>query len=675
MPQEYILKPFHSSPALKIDYKAELNEQQLAAVTALPGPALVIAGAGAGKTRTLIYRVAFLLEQGIPADRILLLTFTNKAAREMMQRVTSLLGQGCQELWGGTFHGIGNRILRRHAHELGYQKDFTIMDREDSEHLISACVGELKIDVKATRFPKASVLASIISLMINKQVSLEEVLDYGYEYFFVLEEEIQKVLNLYQKRKKGGNLMDFDDLLVLWLELLKKNQGIREMYQKRFQFILVDEYQDTNKVQGEIIEIMAASHKNIMAVGDDSQSIYSWRGAHFRNILDFPNQFKNASVFKIETNYRSTPEILKLANASIRCNSNQFEKELSASRPSLGKPVLVTCNHASDQAAFVAQRMHEHSEENIPLNEMAVLYRSHFHSLELQMELTRQHIPFTLTSGIRFFEQAHIKDVVAFLKLLCNPRDEIAFNRIVRLWRGIGKITAEKLWNLYLKEIHTTQDTETDLAGALKKIRERIPAKAKTDWDQWVGTMKKLQSPELRTETGKSIAWVLEAFYSDYLEDHFDNARSRLEDLQQVIVFSREFDSPEDFLSQLALLTNMDTEDATEEKEESDKVKLSTIHQAKGLEYRVVFVIMLCDGLFPSEKSMQSEEGEEEERRLFYVAVTRAKDHLYLLYPLVRGGYGGGGDLFQQPSRFLSELPEWTRDEWKIRRPGGYEPW
>ncbi len=451
MSRDYVLQPFREPITPRIDYARELNEQQCAAVTAPPGPALVIAGAGSGKTRTLTYRVAFLLEQGIPADRILLLTFTNKAAREMMRRVTDLLGQELVSLWGGTFHSIGNRILRRNAERLGYQRDFTIMDREDAKHLLTGCVAELNIDKKATGFPKSGVLGDMLSLALNMRKPLHEIVEEQHEHFLHLIEPIEKIQRMYAERKRATNAMDFDDLLALWLRLLLEHEEARETYQRRFQFILVDEYQDTNKLQGDLIDLLGARHKNVMVVGDDAQSIYAWRGANYLNILKFPDRYPNTKIYKIETNYRSTPEILQVANEAISANIGQFAKELAPARKSGSKPVLVACNDGAEQAAFVAQRVMQLREEGGNLNSMAVLYRSHFHALEVQMELTKRQIPFSITSGVRFFEQAHIKDVTAYLKLVANPRDELSFKRLAELLPGIGGKGADKVWREFEK--------------------------------------------------------------------------------------------------------------------------------------------------------------------------------------------------------------------------------
>ncbi|MBC8095139.1 MAG: UvrD-helicase domain-containing protein, partial [Akkermansiaceae bacterium] len=647
----------------------ELNEQQCAAVTAPPGPALVIAGAGSGKTRTLTYRVAYLLEQGIPPDRILLLTFTNKAAREMMRRVTDLLGHELSDLWGGTFHSIGNRILRQHAKLLGYERDFTIMDREDAKHLITTCIAESEIDVKATRFPKAEVLADIFSMALNTHQTIEELLHEQYDHFAELAPQVVNVQQRYAARKVATNAMDFDDLLALWLKLLQEHADVREHYQRRFQFVLVDEYQDTNRLQSDLIDLLAARSRNIMVVGDDAQSIYAWRGANFQNILKFPERYPGATVYKIETNYRSTPEILDVANAAITANINQFAKQLTPARKSGDKPVLVTCNDASEQAAFVAQRVLELREEGKDMNGMAVLYRSHFHALELQLELTRRNIPFSITSGIRFFEQAHIKDVASYVKLVSNPRDELSFKRLVQLLPGIGGKGADKLWQQFSAKCQASVVTETPMiATALQACAGAVPKKAAVPWAQFATTIAQLEASETRNDASKIIRLVIEAGYEDYLEENYANFSSRLEDLEQLAVFARQFQTVGDFLSQLALLTNVEAEADQPANRDDEQIKLSTIHQAKGLEFDVVFVVMLCDGLFPSSRSMESTEGEEEERRLFYVAITRAKNELYLSYPLIRAMPGSSGDMMQQPSRFLGEIPPELLDEWNLRR-------
>ncbi|HSY74285.1 MAG TPA: UvrD-helicase domain-containing protein [Dongiaceae bacterium] len=672
MSRDYVLEPYHSAVHLQIDYARELNPQQLAAVTAPPGPALVIAGAGSGKTRTLTYRVAYLLEQGIPPDRILLLTFTNKAAGEMMRRVSDLIGRELRELWGGTFHSIGARVLRSHADALGYQRDFTILDRDDAKDLIKACVADAGIETKGTHFPKPEVLNEIFSLAVNTHKTANEILDSQYSYFSQFAAQISDIGERYVKRKRATNGMDFDDLLALWLKLLQENADVREHYQRRFQFILVDEYQDTNKLQGDLIDLLAARTQNVTVVGDDAQSIYAWRGANFLNILEFPKRYPNAKVFKIETNYRSTPEILKVANAAISANVNQFAKELAPSRKSGMKPALVACVDAAQQSAFIAQRVLELRDEGVAMNQIAVLYRSHFHALELQLELTKRQIPFSITSGIRFFEQAHIKDVTAFLKFIVNPRDEIAFKRLAQLLPGVGAKAAEKLWQSFQIEIQTPK-SKTPLAVALQDSIARVPKKVTLAWAQFTATIAQLEDETVRKNASKMLRLVIDAGYDDYLKETFANYRSRLDDLEQLAAFAFQFGTVEEFLTQLALLTNVEAE-GDRSQNDDEKIRLSTIHQAKGLEFEVVFVIMLCDGMFPSARSMDSTDGEEEERRLFYVSITRAKNELYLSYPLIRGGYGNSGnDAFQSPSRFLSEIPKELLNEWNLKPANSYQ--
>jgi DNA helicase-2/ATP-dependent DNA helicase PcrA len=673
MSRDYVLEPFRSEINLQIDYARELNPQQLAAVTAPPGPALVIAGAGSGKTRTLTYRVAYLLEQGIPPDRILLLTFTNKAAGEMMRRVADLLGRQLPSLWGGTFHSIGARILRQHADLLGYRRDFTILDRDDAKDLIKACIAEAGIETKGTHFPKPEVLCEIFSLAVNTHKSTAEILEEQFDYFDQITRQVADVQKRYIARKRATNAMDFDDLLALWLRLLQEHADVCEHYQRRFQFILVDEYQDTNRLQSDLIDLLAERHHNVTVVGDDAQSIYAWRGANFQNIFKFPKRYPEAKVFKIETNYRSTPEILKVANAAIAANREQFNKILTPARKSGLKPALIACADAAQQATFIAQRVAELPEEGVDLNQVAVLYRSHFHALELQLELTKRNIPFSITSGIRFFEQAHIKDATAYLKLVANPRDELAFKRVALLLPGIGAKGADKIWKIFSAKMEGTPSSVPNDSGqrrsaALQACAKSVPAKAVTAWKQFVETVSQLEDETVRKSAAKMLRIVMDAGYDDYLKENFANYRNRLEDLEQLAVFAYQFGSVEDFLTQLALLTNVEAEDGDAANRDADRIRLSTIHQAKGLEFDVVFVIMLCDGLFPSARSMETEEGEEEERRLFYVAITRAKNELYLSYPLIRAGYGSTGmDAMQEPSRFLSEIPRDLLNEWNLR--------
>ena len=682
MSRQYTLQRAPISTSIHIDYAAELNEQQLAAVTAPPGPLLVIAGAGSGKTRTLTYRVAYLLENGIDPRNVLLLTFTNKAAREMLNRVANLLPVDASGLWGGTFHSVGNRILRRHGSALGYSSGFTIMDREDQKDLINTVVAGAGIDPKEIRFPKGDVLAEIFSFVVNTEKPLEELLAEKFPYFLPLLDKIRDVHERYEKKKKATNSMDFDDLLQKTLSMFQQHERIAEVYRRQFQFVLVDEYQDTNKIQADIVDLLARDHHNVMVVGDDAQSIYSWRGANFQNILEFPKRYPDAQVFKIEMNYRSVPEILEVANAAIAANVRQFRKHLSAIRESKAlKPALVALNDGAEQAQFVAQRILELRDENVDLNDIAVLYRAHYHALELQLELSRRGIPYQITSGIRFFEQAHIKDVTSFVRFIANPRDEVAFNRMVKLLPGIGNRTAENLWRDWetgraVAGIGDPGREETSAPAGVTapgysfgKLLQAmsVPAKSKKLWTQLAHTLDEIAPGGQPNPPSEMITSIVEAIYDDYAKVNFTNYELRREDLDQLAIFARQFKDVHEFLSQLALISNVDTEAAPGQTREKEAVNLSTVHQAKGLEFHTVFVIWLTDGMFPSSRSLDTRDALEEERRLFYVAITRGRDELYLTYPHMRLA-GGYGDVFQRPSRFLQEISNDLVEDWQVRR-------
>ena len=683
MPRQYTLQRAPRSTSIHIDYAAELNEQQLAAVTAPPGPLLVIAGAGSGKTRTLTYRVAYLLENGIDPRNILLLTFTNKAARQMLDRVANLLPVDASGLWGGTFHSVGNRMLRRHGSALGYSSGFTIMDREDQKDLINTVVASAGIDPKEIRFPKGDVLAEIFSFVVNTETPMEELLGEKFPYFLPLLDKIKDVHARYEKKKKATNSMDFDDLLEKTLLMLRHHEGIAAFYRRQFQFILVDEYQDTNKIQADLIDTLARDHRNVMVVGDDAQSIYSWRGANFKNILEFPKRYPDAQVFKIEMNYRSVPEVLEVANAAIASNVEQFRKNLAPTRDSNAvKPAVVALNDGSEQAQFVAQRILELRDEDVDLNDIAVLYRAHYHAIELQLELSRRGIPYQITSGIRFFEQAHIKDVTSFLRFAANPRDEVAFKRMVKLLPGIGNRSADNLWNAWGKSIGAVAavadrgpEATSAPTGASDPgynfgehlLAMKVGARSKKSWEQLAHTLDEIAPTGQPNAPSEMIMSVVEAIYDDYAKLNFTNYELRREDLNQLAAFARQFKDVHEFLSQLALISNVDAEAAPNQTSDKEAVNLSSVHQAKGLEFHTVFIIWLTDGMFPSARSLDTRDALEEERRLFYVAITRARDELYLTFPHMRLS-GGYGDVFQRPSRFLKEIPNTLVEDWQVQR-------
>ncbi len=656
------LSPFPPpAPLGQVDYAAELNAEQYAAVMTEARHALVIAGAGSGKTRTLTYRVAHLLERGIAPWRILLLTFTNKAAREMLERVGQLTGMAAGQLWGGTFHSVANRVLRRHAERLGYQRGFTIFDSDDQRALMRALVKTHAGTMgKSDRFPKPEVLLSILSLAHNTGRDWQAVLDADYSHLAKHEETIGTIYAAYARRKRESNAMDFDDLLVNFATLLREHADVLADLRQQFLHVLVDEYQDTNTPQEEIISLLAGGeHTSLMVVGDDAQSIYSWRGANVQHIFDFPKRYAQAEIYRIETNYRSVPAILELSNAAIALNENQFPKELRAARPqgNLPRPAVIPAPDNRTEASFVAREIDRLMEQGMPGRDIAVLYRAHFHSMDVQMELARNHIPYRITSGLRFFEQAHVKDVVAFLRLLANPRDEIAFRRIATTFPRVGEATAAKLWAGWMKAADAwlaAHEGATTLGEAHSDIMAKVsvPAAVRPHWGAFLSAMDALH-PEGRTPTPTELVHTVQAYLEPYMRSAYENYDERFEDLAQLARTVADSDDLDDFLAQVSLLSEVDAEVAADD----DCVTLSTIHQAKGLEWKVVFLIFLGEGLFPHRRVMESgdTEGLEEETRLFYVALTRAQDQLYLSFPRYNGR--SYDSMYCPPSRFLTALP------------------
>ncbi len=649
-----------------INYQKELNPEQYRVVMEEGGPLLVLAGAGSGKTRTLTYRVARLLESGVRQENILLATFTNKAAHSMLNRVESLINADTRNIMGGTFHHVAHLVLRKHAHYLGYKTNFSIVDSEDARQIISTCMAELKIDPKLSKFPKSNVLAEIISLTVNTQSTLDDILQFRYPFFLHLINEISQIACLYEQKKKELAVMDFDDLLSNCRLLLQQNPDILKTLSSRFEHILVDEYQDTNIVQADIVDLLASEHRNLMVVGDDSQSIYSFRGANFNNIINFPNRYPDCKIFKLETNYRSTPEILHLANLSINNNEKQFPKELKAVRDNGMRPVMVSAQNVVKQADFVAQRVTELIRGGVPLREIAVLYRAHYHSMEMQMEFVRRDIPFDIRSGIRFFEQAHIKDVTCYMRVLVNPRDELAWRRLMIMYPKVGKATFNKIWHYLKKEENPLHAV---LSEGFIKVMSKSAKPGLEECRKTIGFL--LELPEAERIPEKVIDILLNrGGYRVYLQDNYSDASSREEDLIQLGNFSAQFLQMEDFLNELALLTNMAKEENIGEEDDEDKIALSTIHQAKGLEWSHVFLIWCADGMIPLQRALKEQDGEEEERRLFYVAVTRAKDQLYLCYPAL-DYTRSSGVLNLAPSRFIREIAPLS--EYDADRP--FEQW
>lgn len=662
-----------------LDFSGLLNAQQLEAVLSPPGPALVIAGAGSGKTRTLTYRVARLLDQGISAHNILLLTFTNKAAREMLERVAEATPHDTSRLWGGTFHSVGNRMLRRHAGLAGLDPGFTILDREDQHSAIRATLRESGIPeerLKQKRFPKPQVIASILSMARNLELDLRETIARRYPHLSGYLNDLQLVVSRYEERKRETRCVDFDDLLVLTVALLEENAAILELYQEQFQAILVDEFQDTNPVQSRFVDLLAAKRRNLMVVGDDAQSIYSWRGADFRNILQFPIRYPGCRIYRIETNYRSTPEILHLANASIAQNSRQFQKRLESARPAIAStPAIVALADPAAQAGFVCNRVRQLQDGGVPLNQIAVLYRAHFHSMEIQMALERYGVPFRVTSGLRFFDQAHIKDISAFMRLIVNPHDEVSFLRLARMAHRIGETGASRLWRSWRERI--SQGIAPPAVPPSTILLDLKPPKLSAEsWKQLAYTLDELVRDGVPVSPKAMIHSIVNGFYEEFLRTEFANAQRRAEDIEQFARYAATFDSAETLLSDLSLLSSPGDEENSAREEQREEVVLSTVHQAKGLEWDAVFVVWLTEGMFPNQRALlenvdgDCDDGDasnamEEERRLFYVAATRARDHLFLTFPRLWPG-SHTGELRQMPSPFLLELPKSAYEEWKV---------
>ncbi|MCA9673138.1 MAG: ATP-dependent helicase [Myxococcales bacterium] len=646
----YVIRGRKTGRARGIDLE-QLNDQQRAVVCAGEGPMLVIAGAGSGKTRTLTYRAGWLIERGLDPERLLLCTFTNRAAREMSSRVAELLGVDLRRMWSGTFHHIANLALRRHGSVLGLDERYTILDREDSRELMTSCLAEEGPALRRRRYPKAAVLLDVCSWALSNQLEVAAAVRERASRFVEMTEAIERIIKRFAERKLKLALVDFDDLLLLFRLLLEEHPTAAQALLDRFEHVLVDEYQDTNKLQGRIVDLCAARSGNLMVVGDDAQSIYSFRGAYFKNIIDFPKRYPAARVFKLEHNYRSVPEVLELANASIKVNIRQHPKMLRATRPRGMRPALVAVHDVYVQAAFVAQRALELSQqEGIPLSQIAVLYRAHSHSLELQLELTERRVPFSVRSGPRFFEQAHIKDVVAYLRVSHNSGDTLAWRRLLSLWPGVGAKTTAQVIEAIERASPETSVVELLASDALF---ESVPRSARASLSQLAELCAALADG---ATPGELIGRVLDAHYRDHAHAAYANAEARLEDLDTLAGYAARYETLERFLSELALVASVAAEGISPQDDpEDERLTLSTVHQSKGLEWRVVFVLWLSEGHFPQGRSARTHAEVEEERRLFYVAATRAKDQLYLCRPRFEES-GAGPRRILRLSRFLDEL-------------------
>jgi DNA helicase II / ATP-dependent DNA helicase PcrA len=646
-PRVYPARERKAEHATGRDFAAELNAEQAAAATHGDGPLLIIAGAGTGKTRTLVYRVAHLIEKGVRPDRILLLTFTRRASQEMLARAERLVGATSRKVHGGTFHATAHRLLRRYGPSAGLARDFTIMDQGDAADLMQLSRSHLGYAQKSKRFPKKETLQYVYSRHINTGFTADDIIRDEYPQFIEYLEDFAKIFADYTRRKQDRNLVDYDDLLLFWALILESSQELSAKISGLYDHILVDEYQDTNVLQARILRGMCRTHANITVVGDDAQSIYSFRGANFRNILGFPAQFEGARIVTLEQNYRSTPEILEATNTMISRASERFTKNLWTKRTGGEKPWLVAAQDEQQQTQFVVDRILELHEEGIPLREIAVLFRAGYMSADLEIELTNRKIPFEKWGGLKFLEAAHVKDVLAFLRILENPRDEVSWYRILLLLPGIGDATARSA-------------IESMAAAAWESAafgRYSPPARARSAHQALVALLENLRSGA-SADQAKVAADIsrVRMLYDNILREKYDRAEPRIADLDQLQVIAAGYPDRAAFLSALALEPPQATQDLPggSSKEDDDCLVLSTAHSAKGKEWQAVFVIWAVDGWFPSARCLNSEEETDEERRLMYVAMTRAKNYLSVTYPLNAYSSRRGAEYtLDQLSRFI----------------------
>lgn len=622
MTTTYILKDStptrHTSSGL--DYRKELNAAQYEAATAMEGPLLIIAGAGTGKTRTLVYRVAHLIDQGVDPRSILLLTFTRRAAEEMLRRASLLIDSRCSQVAGGTFHSFANLVLRISGRHIGLSPSFTIMDRTDSEDVIQLIRTEMGLNTKEKRFPRKQTVGEIFSMSLNKQTSLGDLLELEYPHLIEVNFELSELFQRYVNYKRSKSLLDYDDLLTGLRDLLADHPEARERLSNTYRFIMVDEYQDTNHLQSAIVRLLAATHDNVAVVGDDAQSIYSFRGANFRNIMDFPKHFPGARIIKLEENYRSTQPILNLTNEIIQRAKEGYEKRLFTRKSNGTRPKLVQAGSEQMQSQFVCQKILELREEGVPLWDIAVLFRSSFHSFDLEVELTRNKIPFVKRGGFQFMETAHVKDLLAYMRVLANPKDAVSWNRILLLLDGIGPGAAQKITNW--------------LAGGANAVERLRSYSAKGKVAQELKTLAQVLEEAAQAELpSEQMQYLLQYYVPILKQNHPDDHPKRLRDLEHFQGMTERYRSLERLLSDMALEPPNDSVAGTLAVDPDEgPLVLSTIHSAKGLEFHSVFILWTLEGRFPSLYN-SSPEDLEEERRLLYVAATRAKQNLFMSYP------------------------------------------
>jgi DNA helicase II / ATP-dependent DNA helicase PcrA len=650
------------SRKLSIDYAAALNAQQLAAVTAGEGPSLVIAGAGSGKTRTLVYRVAYLIDSGIDPSHILLLTFTRKSSQEMLERAGELIGVRSELVRGGTFHSVANMLLRRYGRSIGLEPGFTILDRGDAEDLIALVRAQLGLNEKDKRFPRKATIAEMFSKSENTLRPLDEIVVEEFDHFSDHLDALGQLQRGYQASKRQRQLVDYDDLLVLLRRLVMEDEGVRRTISSLYRYILVDEYQDTNRLQADVVRHLASTHQNVMVVGDDAQSIYAFRGATFKNIMEFPTLFPGTTIYKLEENYRSTQPILNLANTIIEEAKEKYSKHLFTRKIDGPLPVLVEAAGENAQSRFIAQKILELREEGVPLGEMAVLFRSSFHSFDLEIELSRHGLPFVKRGGVKFIETAHVKDLLAHMRVVANPLDAVSWHRVLMLVEGVGPKKAQDVMAALVKSDNPYVALRAMPGRSGKGLRDLAL------------TLESLAGAgDLRP--AEQVNHIYE-YYLPILKAQYDDYPKRTRDLDHLQTIAEGYQGVETFLSDLALEPPDGSATGVEAPDHDDeRLVLSTIHSAKGLEWQCVFVIWIVDGRFPSIYSFSEDEGLEEERRLFYVSVTRAKRHLYLTYP-INVFDRGSGMVLSKPSRFLDPVAPRLLDQLVlVEESGGRHDW
>ncbi len=626
-----------------IDYDSDLNAPQREVVTAAGGSILVIAGAGSGKTRTIVYRVAWLVEQGADPSSILLMTFTRKAAEEMLTRAAELLDDRVSRVSGGTFHSTGNQLLRRYGNLIGFDSSFSIMDQGDSletvDHIKKSLTPPL-LDLKS--FPKNRTISAIISRAVNTGGSVFSALRTRYPHFERFGEDIDRIRVQYEAHKRSHNLMDYDDLLVNTIRVLEEHEHVREEVSSRWRHLLVDEYQDTNRLQAQIVRLLASSHDNVMVVGDDSQSVYSFRGADFTNIMEFPDLFPGTKVVKLEENYRSTVPILAVTNAIISQAATGYPKRLFTRKTEGPLPLAVRPYSEREQSQFVIACLKELESAGIRRDDIAVLFRAGFDSFDLEGELTRNEVPFVKYGGFKFLESRHIKDVLAYLKVLNNYKDRLSWARILRILPGIGVKTALKLADA-IAEAGVPKDPAI-LAPPGKKYAAHFA--------RLIDLMHSLKN---ESSPISEKAELINNYYFPFLEQTFDNYPKRMRDLEHLADLTVTYKSLNRFLNDMAL-EPPDTDTSGPDSRE-DPLVLSTIHSAKGLEWHTVIIIWAVEGRIPSPMSLDSPDELEEERRLIYVATTRAKHNLVVVSPQTRMDRQQGV-IYTPQSRFFDAVPQ-----------------